>query len=195
MKRSSRKIIALVMTAVYLLIMLAPLAPAALHSKVIAHALTGECSGDCRTCGCAPERSATRACCCWQKKLATKETAAATAGSSCNKTENLASAKTADCCKKLNRHTDHNDHALPEAAGNSSSPATDRPLPVISACPCGSAKHLALPGMENIQHYPFMYVATIPAPSPQPYLPLPPNRLISRNVAPPDPPPESPINS
>lgn len=66
---NSRKSIALILTTVYLTIVLGSLAPLALHSPVVAHALTGECAEDCRICGCSPERSASHTCCCWQKKL------------------------------------------------------------------------------------------------------------------------------
>jgi len=47
---------------------MSPLAPLALHSPMIAHALTGECAGDCSRCACSVERSANHTCCCWQKK-------------------------------------------------------------------------------------------------------------------------------
>lgn len=57
------------LTAIYLLITISPLAPIAMRSKSVAHAVTGECSGDCDICGCSPERRASRTCCCWQKKL------------------------------------------------------------------------------------------------------------------------------
>jgi hypothetical protein len=52
----------------YLLIALAPLAPIALHSKAVAHGVTGECSGDCTICGCSPESRLARTCCCAKKK-------------------------------------------------------------------------------------------------------------------------------
>ena len=59
---------ALVLTIVYMGITMSPLAPFAMHSKVIAHAVTGECSGDCDICGCSPERRANHTCCCALKK-------------------------------------------------------------------------------------------------------------------------------
>jgi hypothetical protein len=52
----------------YLVIAMGPLAPLAMHSRVIAHAVTGECSGDCNICGCSLERRANHTCCCWLKK-------------------------------------------------------------------------------------------------------------------------------
>lgn len=69
MKLPNRSITALLMTVIYLLITLSPLAPLAMHSKRIAHAVTGHCSGDCDICGCSPERRASRTCCCWVNRL------------------------------------------------------------------------------------------------------------------------------
>lgn len=69
MSKTHRYISAFVLCVLYGLIVLSTLAPLALRSAVIAHALTGECAGECGLCGCSPERSASRTCCCWQKKL------------------------------------------------------------------------------------------------------------------------------
>ncbi len=90
-KASARHHITLILTAIYLVIVMGSLAPLALHSPVIAHALTGECAEDCRVCGCSPERSASQTCCCWQKKL--KKDAAA----------KQQEAQSGGCCKKKNR--------------------------------------------------------------------------------------------
>ena len=68
MKRPARNILALALTVMYLVITMSPLAPLAMHSKVIAHAVTGECSGNCDICGCSPERRANHTCCCYLKK-------------------------------------------------------------------------------------------------------------------------------
>ena len=87
MRLPRRHITALILIAIYLLIVLSPLAPLALHSPALAHALTGECAEDCRVCGCSPERSAARACCCWQKKLKKEE------------------ARKEHCCKKKGSHS------------------------------------------------------------------------------------------
>jgi hypothetical protein len=69
MTRSSRKMISLLVTVIYLLITMSPLVPLALKSPRVAHAVTGECSGDCNICGCSPERRANHTCCCWLKKM------------------------------------------------------------------------------------------------------------------------------
>jgi len=63
-----RSIIATTLAVIYLTILLSPFASLAMHSKTVAHALTGECSGDCSICGCSAESRATRTCCCSKKK-------------------------------------------------------------------------------------------------------------------------------
>jgi hypothetical protein len=59
----------LLLLALYTVIVMSPLAPIAMRSAYLAHALTGRCSGDCDICGCSLERRAARACCCWKKKV------------------------------------------------------------------------------------------------------------------------------
>ena len=68
MKKPSRNIVALILTVIYTLIIMSPLAPLAMKSPRVAHAVTGECSGNCDICGCSAERRANRACCCFMKK-------------------------------------------------------------------------------------------------------------------------------
>lgn len=89
MKKTSRTIVTIAVTAIYLMIAMRSLAPLVLNSPAVAHAITGECSGDCAICGCAPERSASRTCCCWQKKLRHKH--------------DPDQSEVADCCKKKRR--------------------------------------------------------------------------------------------
>jgi hypothetical protein len=67
-KQSMRRMIAATLTVIYLVIALSPLAALAMHSKVVAHAVTGECSGDCDICGCTPENRANHTCCCAKKR-------------------------------------------------------------------------------------------------------------------------------
>jgi len=68
MRRLSRFISAIVLVALYAMIVMSPLAPLALRSPVGTHAITGECASDCSICGCSPDRSANHTCCCWQKR-------------------------------------------------------------------------------------------------------------------------------
>lgn len=91
MIRSSRYIKALVLAAIYLLITLSPLEFFAFRSTAIALAVTGECAGDCSICNCSPERSASRTCCCWQKKLQHER--------------DQEQEQVPDCCKNMERDT------------------------------------------------------------------------------------------
>jgi len=68
MKKPSRSIVALILTVIYSLIIMSPLASLALKSPRVAHAVTGECSGNCDICGCSAERRASHTCCCFLKK-------------------------------------------------------------------------------------------------------------------------------
>ncbi|HEY6839395.1 MAG TPA: hypothetical protein VI389_11675 [Geobacteraceae bacterium] len=95
MKRFPRFHMALILTAVYTLVVMSPLAPLAMRSPAIAHAVTGECAGDCAVCGCSPEQSANRTCCCWRKKLQHE-----------HEHEHEHAHKVSDCCK-------HEEHGKP----------------------------------------------------------------------------------
>jgi hypothetical protein len=66
-RTTPRYVTALLLTVIYLFIALSPLAPLALGNSRLAHAMTGECSGDCDVCGCSPEQRANHTCCCQQK--------------------------------------------------------------------------------------------------------------------------------
>ncbi|HEY6007670.1 MAG TPA: hypothetical protein VIU40_05050 [Geobacteraceae bacterium] len=68
MIKHNRTHTALLLVTIYSVIVMSPLAPLALRSASVAHAVTGECVGDCALCGCSPEQSANRTCCCWKKK-------------------------------------------------------------------------------------------------------------------------------
>jgi len=66
-RTTARYLTAQLLMVVYLVIALSPLAPIAMRSPYLAHALTGECVGDCNICGCSPEQRANHTCCCQQK--------------------------------------------------------------------------------------------------------------------------------
>jgi hypothetical protein len=59
---------ALILAVIYTLIIMVPLASHVMNSKTVALAVAGECSGDCRTCGCSAESMATGTCCCMKKQ-------------------------------------------------------------------------------------------------------------------------------
>jgi len=97
MIRSSRAIIAAVLTAIYLMIVMSPLAAVALHSTVAANAKAVACSGDCSICGCSPERSAAHTCCCWQNRLQHDHDTEQNDPPACCKTKLPAKTKNATC--------------------------------------------------------------------------------------------------
>jgi hypothetical protein len=179
------------MVAIYLLVILAPLAPAALHSSFVAHAMTGKCTGDCSICGCSPERSAARACCCWQKKLAeAKLQHRGNEHQSCPTTARISETKAAgSCCSKSADHDDPASEAAVTAQTVSPSDTNTEQIG-ISTCPCGSGKNLTLFGSENTQHVPFRFLNGVLTLQSTPLVPLQPERLASRYGEPPDPPPE-----
>lgn len=68
MKLPGRFHIAMILAVIYILIITGPLATRVMNSKAAAPALTGECSGNCATCGCSAESMATGTCCCIKKQ-------------------------------------------------------------------------------------------------------------------------------
>ncbi|MDD2851808.1 MAG: hypothetical protein PHY09_07900 [Desulfuromonadaceae bacterium] len=65
---SKRHVAGAVLTAIFMIIVLSPLAPLAMHSKSVIPARAGECSGDCNICGCSPESRSAGTCCCSKKR-------------------------------------------------------------------------------------------------------------------------------
>jgi len=96
LKKFHRKIIAGLLTGIYLAISLSSLASLTLGSASIAHAITGECSGNCEIDGCSAERKASHTCCCCIKKMKELENKKGQ-GTCCNK-KNAQHAKTIMTC-------------------------------------------------------------------------------------------------
>ena len=191
MKRFHQQSISFIMTAVYLLITLSPLASISSRSQPFFQALAKECSGDCRLCGCSAERSASHACCCWQKKLAeAKKLGRSATNKSCPPATAPSAVKTAgDCCSKPSPHTDHADAASLSAQATAATDS-DTPTVSISTCPCGSGMDLTFSGGERSQHIPFRYLSGLPLQPVAPFAFLQPEQLASRYGEPPDPPPK-----
>lgn len=191
MKRSYQQSISFIMTAIYLLITLSPLASIGSRSNPFLNIIPRECSGDCRLCGCSVERSAAHACCCWQKKLAgAKALQQPLEQKSCPTASSAADTKTAgNCCSKAAEHDGHEDQASTLTPAENS---TDRVAQTvsISTCPCGSGKDLTFFGNEKTQHIPFRFLAGIPLQLVTPLSSLQPERLTTRYGEPPDPPPK-----
>lgn len=161
------------MTFIYMVIVFSPLAPLAMQSKLVAHAVTGECSGDCKIDGCSLERSAAHTCCCAQKKLTQDPLAASPL-------------KPRSCCaaKPDNEHNTEND----SSASTNSSPKEKRSASIRST-PCGSGKLLALTSNETIQHLPYCSPESTYSPIQSTLFVHHPEGLTSRHGEPPDPPP------
>jgi hypothetical protein len=86
-KMPVRHVTAFLLMVVYTLITMSPLAPLAIRSPGFAHAVAGQCSGNCEICGCSAERRANHTCCCWMKKLKSQKNSG-----------------NVSCCKKKMRH-------------------------------------------------------------------------------------------
>ena len=74
------------LTAVYALIIVSQLAPLGICCAVAVPAVTGECNGECATCGCAPEQSAAHTCCCAKKMALESQRAADRSINHCEQT-------------------------------------------------------------------------------------------------------------
>lgn len=176
------------MTVVYLLIVFSPLAPLAMQPNLNVHANGGECSGDCRIDGCSPERSAAHTCCCWQSRKKTAENAFTGSAGGCCGTKPARAVSISDVhCPSTVAHDDHDEHGAvssPDGTTQDKNHSTS-----IGTIPCGSGKHIALWGAENVQHIPYHFFGEIPVQLensiPQPV----PGSMISRHSEPPDPPP------
>lgn len=190
MKKSHRYITSLLLTTIYLLIVFTPLAPLAMQSKLIAHAVTGECSGDCRIDGCSLERSASHTCCCRQKQKSKNCESHQHSSTGCRgarpaqKTE--VPAHGAGYCASPVREA----HEGCDESKSVSSPTPQKKrIITVSSSPCGSGKLFALLSLESTHHLPFFFTGEIPSPGQSALTFIPPDRLTSRYGNPPDPPP------
>lgn len=198
-----RRTIATVMTMIYLAIALSPLASLAMHSRVVAHAVTGECTGDCAICGCSLESRASNTCCCAKKKqmqssaarLSSNEcctppaaSAPAVAKGNCcdasQQTEPVV-AKNA-CCAKSDQHL--NDEKLKKPEQEAPSPKSETVYKC--GCPCGKSELPSLAGAGTSELLPYIYSESIVLPQEDTHYTLQPLCMVSRHAAPPDPPPK-----
>ncbi len=69
MKRFSHLLAAHFLILIYVAIAKGPLAPLFMPSSGLARAVAGECTGDCKACGCSPEKKNNHTCCCWRKRM------------------------------------------------------------------------------------------------------------------------------
>lgn len=180
------------MATIYLVIVFSPLAPLAMQSELIAHAVTGECSGDCRIDGCSLEQSAAHTCCCWQKKRhEIAESHRHSNGEVCN----TAPAPPADLPKKRSSCCAAQARDTHETVSETKPAQKKMRTTTVSRPPCGSGKSFALASIESTHHMPFFFTGEIPSPEQRILTFTPPTRLTSRLSDPPDPPPIITITS
>jgi hypothetical protein len=203
--KTIRRYCAHVLMAFYLLIVLSPLAPFAMHSKFVAHTITGVCAGDCRICGCSQESQEAHSCCCAQKKrqqqfAAAKLTAASCCGtksaintltatiSHCNASQTLKTSLTDDDSHAGERQEEH-------LQGDDHRQGRPQHEIVVKCNPCGKGKLFALAGSGSSETLPSTYSERIIIPHESPRFSSLPHQLTSRYVDPPDQPPKLPRNS
>jgi len=190
MKKSHRYITSLLLTTIYLLIVFIPLAPVAMQSKLVAHAVTGECSGDCKIDGCSLERSATHTCCCWQRKQRENSEIHQHSSAGCCGTPQASRAEGrkhgASCCVLPTQDSHENCDKLKSV---SSAAPQKKSTTTVSSRRCGGGKIFALLNVESTHHLPFFYIGKIRSPTQNNLTFTPPVRLTSRHGDPPDPPP------
>lgn len=177
MKKSCRYITSLFLTVIYLLITVSPAAPLVLTSKRLTHAMTGECSGDCKIDGCSHERSASHTCCCWQKKDHTDQENDAHRNTF---SKPDTSAAPLACCASKKRGDVINNFTAASKTENKT---------IISTRPCGSNKLVALLSFESPLHFPSFFAASAKQNHASTLPFSPPLPMASRLGEPPEPPP------
>lgn len=180
-----RQTVALVITTVYLLAVVSPLASFAIQSRQM-KVITGKCSGDCRLDGCSSERSAAHTCCCWQKKQdETRKPRLHFISGCCAKKPAEPPKIMAGCCAPKGQNVKSEGPRSESVPGDS----LPKKRVTISKSPCGSGKLFALLNVESPPHLPIFFSEVIPVPE-QSILPsIHPDRLTSRYGEPPDLPP------
>ena len=182
------------LTVVYLVIALSPLAPFAMYSKVVAHAVTGECSGECDICGCSKESRANHTCCCAKKKQMHAHDAELSTSDYCMRkavpvTQDSKPTPPAvalkDCCAKNKQHQDdgkiHKDQNTKDRSKNE--------IVFKCGCPCGKGKILALANAGSSELLPYIYSERIGITNEDTRYTTLSQRMTSRHADPPDPPP------
>jgi hypothetical protein len=205
-KQLHRRTIAGVMALLYVIILLVPLS---VNSKHVAHAITGECSGDCEIDGCALESRANHTCCCVKKKLQQSGTAKAKAsvGECCSPkpVKETVVAKGdccavpqqtpahGDCCATNGSPSEHDEDARDEHHAEAQN--TNETVYRCSS-PCGKGKLQILASTGFSELLPYIYAERILEP---PYQETRYSRLTplmtSRHTEPPEPPPRQPATA
>ncbi|MFZ4857663.1 MAG: hypothetical protein ACOYL3_14820 [Desulfuromonadaceae bacterium] len=200
----NRRTIAAVLTVIYVLILFAPLVSFAVQSSVFAHAVHGECSGNCDADGCSLESRTNHSCCCAQKKQHPADIAPKLPTDNCGATKSAVAPVTkGDCCNSLKRvkpvvarndccskGSDKKTEGAVQKEKN-----TNREFVYKCGNRCGTGKQFVLAGAGTSELLPYIYSQSI-APSHEGtrYISSPHN-MISRHSEPPYPPPKIPVSA
>ncbi|MRR54485.1 MAG: hypothetical protein EG822_08240 [Deltaproteobacteria bacterium] len=171
--------IVLMLFAVYTVIVVSPLAPLALKSPALAHAITGQCSGNCDICGCSAERRASKSCCCWMKKKRAEEPRVRNSLRCC-------SVEKTDCCSSGAEESKGVQRAEKLPAGAQES----QPEFVYRCSPCGKGSVTLFAGTGSYQHLPYLFRENLSTPSESKLVNFHSEFFLSRYQEPPDPPPK-----
>lgn len=195
-----RHITARFLMVLYLLIALTPLSPLLLQSAHIAHAVTGECSGDCDIDGCSLESRANHICCCRQKKMKKSGMQqVAVSGSCCVPAAQVIvvtgacfpppAPKVPSSCCATTADNNHDQTAAEKVI--ETEPKQNDASQTIFKCgtPCGKNKVLALVKLTTDEIIPYDFVAAMPPSILSIHAILSPPPLSSRTIEPPEPPP------
>lgn len=194
---SSRYAAASVLTVLYLMIALSPLAPLVMKSETIARAVTGECAGDCDLCGCSRESRLSNSCCCSRKRMQQREVCVKS-GAGCNSQLNYGAdtrcgstppsreaAGVRDCCVKVVQQ-------LAESMASEPAPAEPDLPKTVYRCgsPCGKGKPQVLLCSSSNDLLPPEASGLIFASHTEPFPSDLYRPLVSCPAEPPDPPPK-----
>lgn len=194
----------LVLTILYVVIALAPLAPLALKSDRINHAVTGECSGNCEIDGCPLESRINCTCCCWQKKRASEKKPVKVAGGCCDikVTEPSPEPKSGCCAVGPTTPPERKqvssccatgspvDSGLSEADAGAVDDQ-DREPSYKNNPPCGNGNSIAFSGAVKVEIVPYSFAVVMPASTVGMLFETSPLKLSSRFTSPPEPPPKT----
>ncbi len=189
---SSRTARATVLVLLYTLIAMSPLAPITLHTSVIAHAVTGQCTGDCEIDGCAPERRANHTCCCWQKRIAAAIPVSETINDCCSEDPSPSTPDKMSCCPD-DAQPDEQPCCTSDELPQSQRDVDDRSRPKTvyrCGCPCDNGTQLSLTCISKIDLVPYQFCGFFPTEQNDIHYGELPARLPSHTANPPTPPPE-----
>ena len=154
-----KKASALVQLMTVVLLQLSMVLPSLARAFVVNHDAP-RCRGDHRLCGCAPERVASRTCCCFKSRLVVDEP---------------------ETTMAHEHHAGHGDDAQRDDDGS---------IPYLCAAPCGSSPEFISVSLENMKFIRPPLLLPVPSTASFSYLIAQPALPRDCAIDPPDPPPK-----